>query len=224
MISDSLAPAPSPLWLGTSTAWATAKLMWGLVVRTGLQSICFDGTVALLSPSSRGRRKNAFIRSVSFCCCEVGVSLLLFPSRFVCSMSVARSLLDMALPGTSEILAVFDSYDPSMLQFLSLQSYPEDLADLTIGFMAWQIPCVFLHLALLVHRRRRLGAARTRTKRSLAVIVLLAVTRMYLTSFCVNPPETEADAISATVFVAISGMCQSYLARHLWPWDDHARD
>ena len=208
-------------WQGSGTAWASTKLLWGFVVRTALQSSLFDGIVALVKPSSRTKRKNAFIRSLSFSCCEVGVSLILFPARYACCVTVARSLFEMALPGMSEIVAVFDGYDSSIFQYLSLQCFPEDLADLNFAYMLWQAPAMLFQLGLLLARRRQLGAARTRTKRVLGVMLLQLITRMYLTSFCVNPPTTEGDAVSATVFVTVGCLCQSYLSRHLWPWDDH---
>jgi hypothetical protein len=211
----------APLTIGLSVAYVTAKLLWGLAVRTALQSALVDGIVGACRASSRGKRKNAFLRTVTLCCCEIGVSLLFSPSCFACTLTVPRQLFHLALPGTSELLALADGYEPSLWQFLSLQTYPDDLADLTMGFMTWQIPSSLMYLGLLTYRRRLQGTFRTRTKRSLAVLALLVASRAFLTSFCVNPPETEGDAVSATVFVAISLMSQSYLARHLWPYDDH---
>lgn len=150
---------------------------------------------------------------------EAGISVMIFPMKYLAAVTTQRFLFDFMLPSWSDSLSVLDFFKPAEFMSFALHAFASE-QDWNWDFFLWQIPSIAVTLAKLVLRRRRVGAEKCRTKRVIAVALLHVFVRSFVASFCVQLPQTDADALVALVMVGVESICANYLIRHTWPVTD----
>lgn len=207
----------------TSVALA---LTWGAIVRPvvwgsvyhGLRSLC--GTYLKGDKTSVERNSKNFRRTAYSCVAEVGISVVLCPARYLAAVHCSRILLDFAVPSLSDKVGVVDRFAPanfmSFAQFAFLQQGDDEW---NMDFFVWQVPSIILTVGKLIARRRRLGAAKCRTKRVLGVLFMHILLRAFTGSFTVQLPQSEGDLLTAVIATSLESLVAKYLIWHTWPFE-----
>lgn len=202
----------------------TVRLAYGSFVRLCLHSAAFYGTRGYIQEKVFGKKGATDVAERDGICyvlsmaAEVGVSLLWMPVRYLAAVNTPRFLLDFLLTRWSERLSRIDGFRPGRFASYAVYAFTNLSADWNLDFFAWQIPSALLTIGKLVVRRRRVGAARCKTKRVLLTLLVQLILRAYLATFSVTLPETDSEAIESAVVVILEAMTTSYLVRNTWPF------
>jgi hypothetical protein len=207
-----------------STAVA-ATLAWGAFVRPviwgsiyhGIRAFC--GTYIRRDTKSSERNLKNFQRTVYSCTAEVGLSVIFVPVRYLAAMHCTRLLIDFANPSASDVLSTVDRFNAgtfmTFAQHAFLASADEEW---NMDFFVFQLPSIALTLGKLIARRRKIGAAKCRTKRVLGVLLLQVMLRAFTGSFTVQLPQSEGDLMTALIAISLEGLASKYLIYHTWPF------
>ncbi|GET90845.1 hypothetical protein, conserved [Leishmania tarentolae] len=206
----------------------TLRLTYGAFLRLCLHSTVYYGSQGFVAEYVSGHKGAMMIsereamRYVLSMAAEVGVSVLLMPVRYLAASTTPRFMLDYMFTRWSDVLAVFDRFNPSTYASYAVYAFASSNDEWNFDFFTWQIPSVLMTIGKLIARRRLVGSARCRTKRVCGVLLSQLILRAYMSTFSVMIPEEGSEAVVAVLVTIFEGMATSYLARHTWPfpWDD----
>lgn len=207
-----------------SSSVETVRLTYGALLRLCLHSSAYYGSRGFVAERVFGKKgameisEREAMRYVLSMGAEIGVSVLIMPVRYLAASTTPRFMLDYMFTRWSDVLSVIDRFHPGSYVSYALYAFSSSEAEWNFDFFAWQVPSVLLSLGKLILRRRRVGAARCRTKRVLGVLLAQIILRAYMSTFSVMIPEQGSEAVEAIVVTVLEGMSTSYLARHTWPF------
>lgn len=207
-----------------SSSVETVRLSYGALLRLCLHSTAYYGSRGFVAERVFGRKgaievsEREAMRYVLSMGAEIGVSVLIMPVRYLAASTTPRFMLDYMFTRWSDILGVFDRFHPGAYASYALYAFESTSEEWNFDFFTWQVPSVVLSLGKLILRRRRVGAARCRTKRVIGVLLAQILLRAYMSTFSVMIPEQGSEALEAMVVTVLEGMATSYLARHTWPF------
>ncbi|KAG8346469.1 hypothetical protein TRVL_02705 [Trypanosoma vivax] len=156
----------------------TARFLYGTLLRLFVQSLAYYGTRGLVSRYVLRRkdssvwvyRSRVYMGSQAI---EIGVSLLVYPMRYLAAVTTPRFILDYTLTNWSDTLRRVDLFSPGKYAAYALRAFTSD-SDWNLNFFTWQVPSVALTLAKLWRRRRLLGPSSCRTARILLFFFALS--------------------------------------------------
>lgn len=207
-----------------SSSVETVRLTYGALLRLCLHSSVYYGSRGFVAERVLGRKgamdfsEREAMRYVLSMSAEIGVSVLLLPVRYLAASTTPRFMLDYMFTRWSDVLSVVDRFHPGSYVSYALYAFASSSAEWNFDFFVWQVPSILLTVGKLITRRRRVGAARCRTKRVLGVLLAQILLRAYMSTFSVMIPEQGSEAVEALVVTVLEGMATSYLARHTWPF------
>lgn len=202
-----------------------AALVWGALVRPviwgslyhGVRSLC--GTYLRRDETSKERNWKNFQRTVLSCSAEVGISVLFVPARYLAAMHCTRLLIDFANPAASDALGMVDRFDAGPFMTFAQHAFLAGAdEEWNMDFFVFQIPSIALTIGKLIARRRRLGAAKCKTKRVLGMLLVHVLMRAFTGSFTVQLPQSEGDLMTAMIAITLEGLASKYLIYHTWPF------
>ncbi|KAL7696678.1 hypothetical protein N2W54_006209 [Lotmaria passim] len=207
-----------------SSSLETVRLSYGALLRLCLHSSAYYGSRGFVAERVLGRKgamdiaEREAMRYVLSMSAEIGVSVLIMPVRYLAASTTPRFMLDYMFTAWSDVLATVDRFNPGAYASYALYAFASSGAEWDFDFFTWQVPSVILTIGKLILRRRRVGAAKCRTKRVVGVLLAQIILRAYMSTFSVMIPEQGSEAIEAIVVTVLEGMATSYLARHTWPF------
>ncbi|CUF23750.1 Hypothetical protein, putative [Bodo saltans] len=202
-----------------------ATLTWGALLRPVIWGSFYHGVRAFLGTYVRRDEKSCernwknFQRTVYSSIAEVGLSVAFVPARYLAAMHCTRLLIDFANPSFSDALAVVDRFNAGTFMAFAQHAFLSSVdEEWNMDFFVFQLPSIALTIGKLIARRRKIGAAKCRTKRVLGMLFLQVVLRAFTGSFTVQLPQSEGDLITALIAISLEGLTSKYLIYHTWPF------